>query len=425
MNPPGVLPVRPRYSALGRRVHPPIIARLMNLALENPSLLSLAAGFTDSSTLPAGAVAEAVAGLAGSAGAPEFLQYGTNAGRPQLRRLLAARAAAQEPALAGGGEGRELFITNGSQQALYLAMQVLCEPGDIVLVDRPSYFVFLETLTGLGVSARSIPVDPAGAIDRAGLAATLRELRAGNGIERVKAVYFVSYFSNPSGRSLAADEKTAIAEVLAGEGVVVPVIEDAAYRDLYYQHPEAAPSVFGLAAWESFPRLYLSTLTKPFASGLKVGYGICSDEEWLAKMLYVKGHQDFGTANFSQAICERVLADGGFDAQLARIRPRYERKMQVLDGALRSEGLPQLGWSWQVPEGGLYLWLTAPETLETGMESLFCRTCIEGGVLYVPGELCFGDAAPSNQVRLSFGVLEEGDLREAARRFAAVARRFG
>lgn len=424
MNPPGALSISARYSALGRRVRPPIIARLMDLALENPKLLSLAAGFTDSSSLPVESIVEAVARLSASGGEPEFLQYGSNAGRPGLRRLILERVVAQEPALAPSGGESGIFVTNGSQQALYLAMQVLCEPGDIVLVDRPSYFVFLEMLTGLGITARSIPVDAEGQVDSEGLAGLLRRLRAEGQAERVKAVYFVSYYSNPSGRSLTEAEKTVVAEVLAGEDIVVPVIEDAAYRDLHYRRPASSPSVASLAAWQPFPRLYLSTLTKPFASGLKVGYGICSDEEWLAKMLHVKGHHDFGTANFNQAILERVLTDGGLDRQLDQIRPRYERKMRALHEALTTEGLPGLGWSWQVPEGGLYLWLAAPQDVDTGLDSTFCRACIEGGVFYVPGELCFGDTAPSNRIRLSFGVLSEADLREAGRRFVAVARRF-
>ena len=91
---------------------------------------------------------------------------------------------------------------------------------------------------------------------------------------------------------------------------------------------------------------------------------------------------------------------------------------------LLNEGLASLGWRWRAPSGGLYLWLAAPGGLDTGMDSAFCRACVEGGVLFVPGDLCFGDDAPCNFLRLSFGVLRVDDLREAGRRFVAVARRF-
>ena len=415
------------YSALGQRAQPPTIARLMALMLENPSLLSLAAGFTDTRTLPEPAVQAAVAALASRPSAPEHLQYGTNQGRPKLRALLAERLLAQETLATPADVAtvrKNVFITNGSQQALYLAMQVLCEPGDIVLVDRPSYFVYLEMLAGLGVRALSLPVDAAGHVDGPALRELLADLRERGELPRLKAVYFVSYFSNPSARSLEEAEKTLIAEALTAAGAIVPVVEDAAYRELYYETQYAARSVLSLPAWAAFPKLYLSTLTKPFATGLKVGYGTSSDTGLMEKMLHVKGHHDFGTANYNQALLEEVIDQGGLDAQLARIRPVYLAKMRALHAALVAAGLPALGWRWAVPGGGLYLWLSAPAALDTGLDSAFCRACVEAGVLYVPGELCFGDDAPKSFVRLSFGVLGEADLAEAGRRFAAVAHRF-
>lgn len=414
----------PAFSRLGLRAQPPTIARLMNLALENPALLSLAAGFTDNGTLPVASVQEAMAALAGSPGEPEYLQYGTNRGRPGLRRKLSERLCQLESQLDPSQVNESCLVTNGSQQALYLAMQVLCEPGDIVLVDRPSYFVYLEMLVGLGVRALSLPVDSAGVIDGAALDSLLAALVARGEGGRVKAVYFVSYFSNPSARSLGEDEKTVIANALAAVGLLVPAVEDAAYRELHFRQPHPAASILTLPAWRRFPRLYLSTLTKPFATGLKIGFGVCTDADWLARMLHVKGHHDFGSANFNQAVLERVIASGGLEAQLAVIRPRYEQKMRALHEALEAEGLRRLGWDWKVPAGGLYLWLEGPRALDTGMASAFCRACIESGVLYVPGDLCFGDLPPRNYVRLSFGVLGEADLREAACRFVGVARRF-
>ncbi len=414
------------YSALGRRARPPIIARLMSLMLENPKLLSIAAGFTDTRTLPEPAVQAAISALAQRPGEPEYLQYGTNQGRHKLRTLLADRLLALEtPSDEEADEVRKnFFITNGSQQALYLAMQVLCEPGDIVLVDRPSYFVFLEMLSGLGVQARSMPVDADGCIDGPALRALVAGMRERGELSKLKAVYFVSYFSNPSARSLDEVEKDTIADALISEGAIVPVVEDAAYRELYYTRPHPARSVLSLSSWSAFPKLYLSTLTKTFASGLKVGYGTSSDAGLLARMLHVKGHHDFGTANYNQAILEEVLSQGGLDAQLAVLRPAYQRKMRALHDALTEGGLPSLGWSWAVPDGGLYLWLKAPAILDTGIDSAFCHACVEAGVLYVPGELCFGDDVPKNYIRLSFGVLAEPELAEAGRRFVGVAKRF-
>ncbi|MCC5024872.1 MAG: hypothetical protein J6386_19695 [Candidatus Synoicihabitans palmerolidicus] len=110
--------------------------------------------------------------------------------------------------------------------------------------------------------------------------------------------------------------------------------------------------------------------------------------------------------------------------QLAKIRPAYQAQMEALDGALRAGGLGDLGWIWKRPEGGLYLWLEAPNALDTGLESEFCQACVEAGVLYVPGALCFGDSPTNYCIRLSFGVLDLSGLKEAARRFVGITRRF-
>ena len=396
----------------------------MKMALEQPGLLSLAAGFTDNATLPLAAVRAAAAALEARPGEPEFLQYGTNQGRPALRRLLAERLASAEPTLDAADLARRTLVTNGSQQALYLAMQTLCDPGDIVLVDRPSYFVFLEMLAGLGVRAVSLPVDDSGRLDAAALDARLIELERAGEASRIKAVYIIGYFSNPSARSLTEAEKSGLAETLERHELIVPVVEDAAYRELYFSRPEGTPSVLSLPAWRDFPKLYLSTLTKPFASGLKVGWGVCTDETWLKAVLNAKGHHDFGTANFNQALCEQVLNSGVFDIHVKNLRSVYAVKMRALHSTLEDAGLHAGGWRWARPDGGLYLWLEAPRRLDTGLEGKFGRACIDAGVIYVPGELCFADEAPRNFVRLSFGVLSENDLREAGRRFVTATKHF-
>ncbi len=435
VSPSASSPVPPVLSALGRRARPPAITALMQVALETPGLLSLAAGFTDNATLPLTALGEGMRRLTLEAPDKEFLQYGTNAGRPGLRAALAARVLAQDAAAGGGGapavapeavaaRAAQTFVTNGSQQALYLAVQTLCEPGDIVLLDRPSYFVFLELLGGLGVEARSLPTDVEGRLDARALAVMLGQLRSSGARSRLKAVYFVSWFSNPSGRTLGADEKRVLAATLRAEDCVVPVIEDAAYRELGFD-PAAASAqagVLGDRAWDGFPRLYTGTLTKPFATGLKVGFGMCDDAAWRSAMLHVKGHQDFGTANFAQALLERALLDGGFEAQLGVLRGAYREKRDALHQALVAGGLAGLGWRWRVPEGGLYLWLEGPPGLDTGGDSAFCRACLREGVLYVPGALCHGDAPPKNTVRLSYGVLPPSALAEAGARFCRAAR---
>ena len=119
-----------------------------------------------------------------------------------------------------------------------------------------------------------------------------------------------------------------------------------------------------------------------------------------------------------------MIRAGGFETHLPNLRRTYKLKMLALHEAFLAEGLANIGWSWVQPRGGLYLWLKAPDGFDTGMETDFCQACIKEGVLYVPGNLCFGDKPAHNYIRTSFGVLQPDQLREAARRFTNVARRF-
>jgi 2-aminoadipate transaminase len=420
---PPTIPADVPYSNVGVRLRPPAIAALMRSALEDPQLLSLAAGFTDSHSLPLDPVGQAVRRLEQKAGPPEHLQYGTNQGRPGLRRLLATFVSEHDRSAAGSIAPESVLISNGSQQALYLASRVLCEPGDIVLVERPSYFVYLDMLKALGVEILSIPEAADGSVDSPGLAALLAQCEADGRAKRVKIVYIETYFSNPTGRCRSAREKEVIAEVVNGSAAHPVVIEDAAYRDLYFGQPYPADSILALPAYRSIPSLYLGTLTKPYASGLKVGFGICNHSEWLKRILWLKSHQDFGTANFNQAILEEIVSTGGLDQQTARLRKSYLGKMEALDAALEAEGLRDMGWSWDRPLGGLYLWLRAPEGMDTRMDSPFWQACRDEHVLYVPGDLCYHGGTPVDRVRLSFGVLDPHDLSRAAGRFARAARR--
>ncbi|MGJ8639310.1 MAG: PLP-dependent aminotransferase family protein [Opitutaceae bacterium] len=410
------------FSKLGREIQPPVIVDLMARALANPELLSLAAGFTDNAVMPRELVARFATELTQEGQVDEPLQYGQNQGRARLRELSCDVIASHPGEDRAAFDPANMVLTNGSQQALYLAVQALCDFGDIILVEEPSYFVCLEMLKGMGIRAIGIPCDDTGAIQPDAMAELLSDLDAKGERARVKALYLVSYFCNPSSRSLEADEKRAIAKVLQEGDWQIPVMEDAAYRELFFEEAHAAPSIISMPEFDAFPKLYLGTYTKPFATGLKVGYGYCTHPEWLEKMLYIKGHQDFGSAHFNQALIERVLAEGLYTSHLEKIRKHYANKAQILESELTKGGLRELGWRWETPKGGMIFWLRAPQGTDLRMESEFCQQCIENGVLYVPGELCFSSGEPWHCARLATGALPEDRLREAARRFVAVAK---
>ena len=413
--------MKANLSQLGLRQKSSDITRLMALAFQRPDILSLAAGFTDSESLPVEDVREIVQEISClETEAKASLQYGPNIGRDALRSHLTSRIANCDLDSEAALQPDRLFITNGSQQALYLAVQTLCDAGDCILVEQPTYFVFLEILQGLGVEPIPMPMDDRGDVDLDVLRTVFEKAALDGSIEKIKAVYLVSYFANPSGHSISEEVKQALGELLTEFNSSIALLEDAAYRELYYEEAHPAKSALSIDSCCDLPVLYTSTLTKPYASGLKVGYVYCNSDEWRDAMLAVKGQQDFGTSHFTQAILERALLSGRFDRHLSELRGIYNRKMQALHRCL-ARSLLDLGWSWAIPEGGLYLWLRSPNGLPTGSESEFHKACLDSGVFYVPGDLCFVNNAQIDYIRASFGVLSENQLEEAAERFNRAA----
>ncbi len=412
------------YSHLGDIASPPVITEIMTIALENPELLSLAAGFTDTEGLPVSAVRDAAMELTTSGKTPEYLQYGTNQGRIALRKFVSRRLSFQDKHQSQDYNPDNVMITNGSQQALYLAMQALCDPGDIILVENPSYFVFLELLKGLGITAIGMPVGDNKIVDPEALRSLIQGLKEQGDIEKVKGIYLESWFSNPSTYCLPDELKVAVANVLTDEKLFIPVLEDAAYKELYYETEYPSRSIFAIPEFDAFPRLFFGTFTKPFSSGLKVGYAFCDHKDLLSKMLYIKGHHDFGSANFNQAILQHAIEEGSYDKQLLKVRTRYFEKMKVLNETFENEGLREHGWNWKIPEGGLYFWAEGPSGSDVSKNSNFFKEAVKEGVLYIPGDLCFAPGGAKNYMRISFGVLDHENLKAAGKRLVAVVKKF-
>jgi 2-aminoadipate transaminase len=142
----------------------------------------------------------------------------------------------------------------------------------------------------------------------------------------------------------------------------------------------------------------------------------------IGPVLALKGNHDFGSGNFGQLVLAHLMDDGSYDAQVERLRDAYRRKRDVLLGALREHLGGMDGVSWTHPRGGLYVWLTVPEGIDTGRQGPLFARGLESGVLYVPGAFAFPEAPgpiPTNHIRLCYGVPGEPELAEGIRRLAA------
>jgi 2-aminoadipate transaminase len=410
-------------STASRTTSDPPISDLMQRALATPGLISLAAGFVDDALLPAEATARAAAALlADPAEGRRALQYGTTIGDRALRTLLIARLEQEEGVPPGGFADLlpRTVVTTGSQQLLYLVAEALLDPGDIVLVEAPTYFVFLGVLERHGVQVVGVPTDEQG-LRLDALEATLRAIEARGELDRVKLIYTISEHSNPTGLSLAAGRRGPLVELARrwSKASWIFVLEDAAYRGLTFAGPEP-PSLWRHdAAGQTV--ILARTFSKTFSPGLRTGFGILP-EGLIGPVLALKGNHDFGTGNFNQVLLARLLEDGSVDRQVERLRAAYRRKRDVLLAALEEHLGGVDGVSWTHPRGGLYVWLTVPEGIDTGRDGPLFARGLEHGVLYVPGALAFPDAPgpiPRNHLRLCYGVPEAPALAEGIRRLAA------
>jgi 2-aminoadipate transaminase len=401
------------------------ISTLIRLALETPGLISLAAGLVDESSLPLEDVAAAAAHvLARPDTARAALQYGTTRGHPPLREKLLAHVCAADGVRPADRNltPDDVVVTTGSQQLLYLIGEVLLDPGDIVLTEAPSYFVYHGVLAGKGVRVLAVPMDDDG-LDIDALEALLRRLERSGEIARLKMIYTVDYFQNPTGRTLSLPRRRRLVELARrfSRGHRILVLEDAAYRELRFDGLD-------LPSLKSFDEdnAYVAsayTFSKPCAPGLKTGYGLLP-RDLVGPVVQLKGGHDFGSNNFAQHVLDRLLETGAYHRHVARLVGVYRDKRDALLAALdRAFGdWPEVHWT--RPAGGLYVWLTFPESIATGPSGPLMQAALRRGVLFVPGEfghVCAEGQVPACEARLSFGVAAPAELAEGVRRLRLAA----
>jgi len=171
--------------------------------------------------------------------------------------------------------------------------------------------------------------------------------------------------------------------------------------------------------------IYAGTYSKPFATGVRVGFGILPEPVYTA-VLRIKGNHDFGTANLLQHLLARALTTKLYDQHVAKIRKNYARKARVMQLAL-AKHFPASVEIWEAG-GGLYFWARLPKGIATGVKSKVFQAALKADVLYVPGELCYADdparPKPDHEMRISFGSASDENIREGIKRLGAVLKKF-
>jgi 2-aminoadipate transaminase len=420
MNTPAVA-----LSAKALRATDSPISTLIRTALENPGLISLAAGLVDEGSLPAAEVAAAAAEVLGhQQRARAALQYGTTQGHPPLREKILAHVCAadavQPKDLTLTPE--EVIITTGSQQFLYLLSETLLDPGDVVITEAPSYFVYHGVLASKGVRVLAVPMDEDG-MDTDALEEVLQRLERTGDLARLKLIYTVDYFQNPTGLTLSVPRRRRLVELARrySRRHRILILEDAAYRELRFEGLDL-PSIKSFDLRNEHV-ITTSTFSKPCAPGLKTGYGLLP-RDLVAPVLRLKGAHDFGSNNLAQHLIDHLLKAGAYHRHVSVLTGVYRAKRDAMLAALEREFGDWPAVSWTHPNGGLYVWLQFPSEIDTGPSGPLMEAALEEGVLYVPGEFGHVDEpgpTPTWEARLSFGVAAPDQLAEGTRRLRRAA----
>ena len=322
------------------------------------------------------------------------LQYSTTEGDIDLRSAVAARQTARGLPT----EAEDLLVTTGSQQALTLLATALLDPGDVVLVEDPCYLAALQCFAFAGARVVPVPTDDDGLVPEA-----LEEIVAR---ERPKLLYLVPTFQNPTGRTLPAARRRAVAEAAARHGFWI--VEDDPYGELRYDG-EPVPWIASFPA-AADRTVLLGSFSKVMAPGLRLGY-LRAPAALRRACVIAKQSADLHTSTVDQAAAARYLRDSDLDAHIAVIRAAYRERRDALVAGL-SAALPA-GSRWNRPTGGMFVWAELPPGYDA---TALLPLAVKHEVAYVPGAPFYAGDPDPGAMRLSFTTHSPAEIGEGLRR---------
>jgi len=356
--------------------------RALFAVASRPEIVSLAGGMPNLSALPMEVMAQVVEKLIHENGA-EALQYGSGQGHPKLREQIC-----DVMALEGiRAHPDDIIVTTGSQQALDLISRIFINPGDVVLVEAPSYVGALGTFRQYEANVVHVEMDSNGLIPEA-LRTAIAEVRKRG--QEIKFLYLIPNYQNPAGVLLTADRRTEILEICSSEKIFI--VEDNPYGLLGFERP----SPNAMRAEDSENVIYLGSFSKTIAPGFRVGWALVP-QSLKEKLVIAAESSILCPSNFTQLSISGYLADQPWRDQIASFCKLYKVRRDAMLETLEAH-FPE-GAAWTKPEGGFYVWVTLPPEIDT---TALMPKAIVAKVAYVPGTAFYADGFGSWSMRLSY-----------------------
>ena len=390
-----------RFSQRASLLQPSEIRALFAVA-SRPEIVSLAGGMPNLTALPMEMFSDVVSKLVRENG-QEALQYGSGQGHPKLREqicdIMALEGIRAHP--------DDVIVTTGSQQALDLISRIFINPGDVVLVEAPSYVGALGTFQQYEADVVHVEMDADGMIP-----VRLREAIAtvkANG-QHIKFLYLIPNYQNPGGVTLPPERRTEILDICRDEKIFV--VEDNPYGLLGFN----GPSPDAMRAEDSENVVYLGSFSKTIAPGFRVGWALVP-QALKEKLVIAAESSILCPSNFAQLAISGYLADQPWREQIAEFCKLYKARRDAMLESLEKY-FPE-GVTWTHPEGGFYFWLTLPEGIDT---KAMMPKAIAAKVAYVPGTAFYADGFGSRSMRLSYCYPTPERIRDGVKALAVVVK---
>jgi 2-aminoadipate transaminase len=391
------------YSILASRMKGSAIREILKL-VQNPEVISLAGGMPDPATFPVEEIKEITQEVL-TKNSAQALQYSTTEGLPALRKCILDYLAKD----GNNGELENIIISSGSQQGLDLVGKVFLSPGDIALVELPSYLAALNAFHSYGGELVGIPMDDEG-MQMDILEEKLTRLK--KEAKKVKFIYTISNFQNPAGVTMSLARRKKIIEIAQKFNLFI--VEDNPYEKLRFEG-EPIPSIYSLDNNGSV--ISLGTFSKILCPGLRLAW-ILGNKDIIGKMTILKQATDLCTSILSQLIAYEYFQLGKLEENIKSNIQIYKQKRNAMLNTLEKHFPKEVTWT--KPQGGFFVVATLPEYIDTG--EMF-KEAIEENVAYVPGGPFFADGKGKNTMRLSFCYPSMEDIDEGIKRLGKVIKK--